>query len=224
MSSIFWKLTQKVYYGTYGKIGFEVTDPAVLFPEVFQKPSAVSLMNVPWQWGDTTNGNAIIFLCELAAAGYCPIVEFGTNRGRTTLDLALNTKNEKIYTIDFGQFQDDSNMERHHYKKVRVGELFLDADKQIRDKIEMITGDSTKLDLSHLKGKAGLVIVDGGHSYDVCLSDSNNALSLVRKGGVVVWDDYGNYWPGVKKAINEIAKSKQLYYLRNESLVVYKNA
>jgi len=222
MSSIFWRLTQRVYYGTYGKIDLDIADPAILFPEVFDKRRTISLMNVPWQWGDTTNGNAIIFLCELAAAGYSPIVEFGTNRGRTTLDLALNVQNYKIYTIDFGQFQDDSNMEHRDYQKVRVGELFLDSDKQIRDKIEVISGDSMKLDLSYLNGEIGMVIVDGGHSYDVCLSDSIKAMSLVRKGGVVVWDDYGNYWPGVKKAINEIAKKTKLHYLKNESLVVYK--
>ena len=60
-------------------------------------------------------------------------------------------------------------------------------------------------------GTVGLVFVDGGHSYGVCKSDSEKALSLVRKGGVVVWDDYGTYWPGVKKVLDELSTSARTH-------------
>ena len=39
----------------------------------------------------------------------------------------------------------------------------------------------------------GMVIVDGGHSYEVAKSDTQNALRLVRNGGIIVWDDYGDF-------------------------------
>ena len=67
------------------------------------------------------------------------------------------------------------------------------------------------MDLSSLYGSAGMVLVDGGHSYEVCKRDSETALRLARKGGVIVWDDYGSYWPGVKRAIDELTSTIKLW-------------
>ena len=52
---------------------------------------------------------------------------------------------------------------------------------------------------------ASLVIVDGGHAEDVCANDTTLALKLVGRGGVVVWDDYTPYWPGVKSTLEALA-------------------
>lgn len=70
-----------------------------------------------------------------------------------------------------------------------------------RDRIELIVGYLKTPDLSYLYGTVGMVIVDGGHSYEVCKSDTQKALKLVKPGGVIVWDEYGSYWPGVKRVV-----------------------
>jgi predicted O-methyltransferase YrrM len=204
--------------------GIEKADAADLFPNLYEQPLTIG--KLAWKWGDLPNERSLIFLCALARYGYSPIVEFGTFRGRMAYNLALNT-NDRITTIDLGETEGrtidcNANVEGHAYDVYKTGELFLDAPPTIRERIVQILGDSTKVDLSHLYGTIGLVIVDGGHSYEVCKSDSEKALHLVRKGGVVVWDDYNSYWPGVKKTLDELAKLVHLIYLPREGLVVYR--
>ena len=48
------------------------------------------------------------------------------------------------------------------------------------------------------------IFVDGSHSYEYVLNDSDKARKLLRDGrGVIVWHDYGD-WDGVTKALNEL--------------------
>jgi len=205
------------------RIPFQTVDSMSLFPALYERE--IVLGKLGWKWGDLDNEEKLIFLCSLARSGYTPIVEFGTFRGRTTYNLALNSERE-IVTIDIGDSVGQSvdvnaNIDKHEYAQYKTGELFLDAADSIRNKIQLIIGDSTKLDLSHLYGKAGMVIVDGGHSYDVCKSDSEKALRLVREGGVIIWDDYCFYWPGLKRALDELSSTIKLYYLSKENMVVH---
>ena len=106
--------------------------------------------------------------------------------------------------------------ETYHLPQYFPGEVFLNAPEEIRRRIHLMLGDSRSLDFSHLYGKAGLVLVDGGKMYDVFLSDTEQALKLVKPGGVVVWDDYNRFWPTVISCINNLSKHRKLYYLRQK--------
>lgn len=58
------------------------------------------------------------------------------------------------------------------------------------------------------------IYVDGDHSYEGCLRDLNNALSKVKKGGMILGDDYGwpgSKWnkPGVTQAVNEFCNTNK---------------
>ena len=55
------------------------------------------------------------------------------------------------------------------------------------------------------------IYVDGDHSYEATLKDLNNSLKVVKKGGMILGDDY--YWPkakwgkaGTTKAVDEFIK------------------
>lgn len=52
------------------------------------------------------------------------------------------------------------------------------------------------------------IYVDGDHSYEGCLADLENALTVLKPGGILMGDDYGwvgAKWskPGVTKAVDE---------------------
>lgn len=58
------------------------------------------------------------------------------------------------------------------------------------------------------------IYVDGDHSYEGCLKDLNNALSKVKKGGMILGDDYGwpgSKWnkPGVTQAVNQFCNTNK---------------
>ena len=64
------------------------------------------------------------------------------------------------------------------------------------------------------------IYVDGDHSYEGCLRDLNNALSKVKKGGMILGDDFGHVgarWqkPGVTKAVNEFCLENDFIPIRH---------
>jgi len=194
-------------------------DPSAVLKGIGE--AAISLWLPGWKWGDTTSVDTLVLLCQLAALGYSPIVEFGTFRGKTTYNLALNSPQGPVITIDSGGTDDSlSNLERINYPSYTPGELFQGAAQEIRSKIHLLIGDSRELDLTPYYNSCGLVFVDGGHSYEVCKSDSVAALRLVRPGGVVIWDDAGPFWPGVQRAVGELSKTNRIYYLRRLAMAL----
>jgi predicted O-methyltransferase YrrM len=185
----------------------------------------IQLGALDYQWGDLNSLQSLTLLCRLARSGYAPVFEFGTFRGRTTYNIALNLPaGEKIITLD-AHYTDDSrsNLGNIRYPEYETGEIFLHADSGIREKITILRGDSTTLDLTKYYGQFGLVFVDGGHSYEVCLADSLTALKLSKTGGLILWDDYNEYWPGTKKAIDEVHEQHHaLHYIVSHDVVMCK--
>ena len=57
-----------------------------------------------------------------------------------------------------------------------------------------------KIDLS----KIDMVFLDGGHSYETVSSDLSLILKEIKKGKVIICDDYDQKNYGVKKAVDEL--------------------
>jgi hypothetical protein len=194
-------------------------DPGAIFPGLWDH--TVQLGQCGWRWGHPFNDNALIFLCHLAAAGYRPIVEFGTFDGRTAFNLALNAGDSTVTTIDCPGADDGSNVEGKLYGSYESGACIRRAPSPVRARITEIKSDSRLADLSHLDGTIGLVFIDGGHDEDVCRHDTTVALKLVRPGGVIVWDDYTPYWPGVYRVVNDIARTRPVRHFPRLGLVIH---
>lgn len=54
------------------------------------------------------------------------------------------------------------------------------------------------------------VYVDGSHSFGGCLTDLKNAQRIVKPGGLIFGDDYGNK-PGVTSAVQEFAETFEVF-------------
>jgi predicted O-methyltransferase YrrM len=217
------KKASRVVFGSRGRLE-SVDDPTSILG---LQDVQVKLDALHFTWGDLYTHNSLVLLCWLAASGYCPVFEFGTFRGRTTYNIALNLPSDsKIVTVDAHYTDDaDANVEGMHYPPYTTGEVFQSRDEAIRSKITVLSGDSTTMDFSRYYGQFGLVFVDGGHSYDACRRDSLTAVELLRPGGVVVWDDYGDYWPGVRRAVDELSKQYRVLNLpRNGVTLMVKPA
>jgi hypothetical protein len=195
-------------------------DPQTIFPGLWEH--SIHLGQCGWRWGHPFNDNALIFLCHLAAAGHRPIVEFGTFDGRTAFNLALNAGDSTVTTIDLPGADDGSNVDGRMYGAYESGACIRRAPHEVRSRIHEIKSDSRLVDLAHLAGTAGLVFIDGGHDEDVCRHDTDLALRLARPDGVIVWDDYTPYWPGVYRVVNEIAAERRLFHFPRLGLVVHR--
>lgn len=138
--------------------------------------------------------------------------EIGTFNGRTTLNIAANSRDDATtYTLDLPAEElggaelplDPADLK--YVKKAVSGELFLET--PLAPRIRQLFGDSARFDYGPYRGKMDLVFVDGAHSYEYVRTDSRNALELLRGGtGTILWHDYAG-WDGVTRALNELYQS-----------------
>jgi predicted O-methyltransferase YrrM len=125
------------------------------------------------------------------------LFEFGTFDGRTTLNLAINAPEDaKVYTIDLKPAGPTSAFV--------VGSRF-QGTEQAR-KIVQLYGNTLSFDFSPYVNGMDFVFIDAAHEYANVLSDSRNAINLLRDGkGLIVWHDY-EAWPGVTAAIEQLVR------------------
>ncbi len=160
------------------------------------------------------------------------IFEIGTFDGRTTVNMAANAPKEtRIFTLDLPAAAVNRTALRiksgdtAFIVKKQSGREFL-RQEQEGEMITQLLGDSAAFDYTPYKNRMDFVFVDGSHSYEYVLSDTEVALNLLREGkGIVLWHDYG--WREVVHALNELyERHPQLGFLQNisgTSLVYFNN-
>ena len=140
------------------------------------------------------------------------LFEIGTFDGRTALNMAINCPAaSKVYTLDLSR-------EQMQFTRLPLagGDLeFINKDisgvkylkTKYKDKITQLYGDSAELNFFPYQDKMDFVFVDGSHSYEYVLHDSETALKLLRHGkGIVLWHDYGK-WQDVTRALEELSRN-----------------
>ena len=190
--------------------------------------AAVSLREL-----DGANGNVsaleLAALCKLTADRRPrAIFEIGTFDGRTTLNLAANAGPDgRVYTLDLPRAGIDktrfaiSDGDRHYVDKEASGARFIGSDLESR--ITQLFGDSATFDFTPYEGGIDMVFVDGAHTYEYVVSDSECAMRMLRGGrGVIVWHDYDS-WPDVTRAVHDLSTRPDYHGMRRiagTSLVV----
>jgi hypothetical protein len=152
----------------------------------------------------------LLDLCAMAAVlRPRSIFEFGTYKGATTANLALNAPEAAIRTLDIGSGPPQSE---------RVRRVFADR------AIERIVADSNSFDFSGLEGSIDFVFVDGWHKSPTVENDSRNALRILAPGGTVVWHDFGPDHPDVVDCLLMLSREIPLTHVAGTSLVVHRSA
>jgi len=187
---------------------------------------------------EKNNGNVrvselgILSLLAKQCSEQSSIFEIGTFDGRTTLNLAINSPDScEVITLDLPpdtetRFNVDSG-ERHFIDKPESGARYKStlSHTNVSNKIQQQYGDSATFDFSPYHDKCSLIFVDGSHAYDYAISDTQNAMKMIRKGGIIIWHDYG-VWEGVTRALEEIEQKENigLKHIAGTSLVYWKNS
>jgi hypothetical protein len=138
------------------------------------------------------------------------VFEIGTFEGRTTLNIAINAPDAQVFTLDLPASElNNTKME------VEVGEVrYIDKEqsgvrflgKPAQKQIQQLYGDSATFDFAPYHNAIDLMFIDGSHAYEYVLSDTERALKMVKKGGVILWHDYTN-WVGVREGLNQYYKN-----------------
>jgi predicted O-methyltransferase YrrM len=163
---------------------------------------------------DAVDGNVsereLVTICRLVRdSDPEQILELGTFDGRTTLNLAANSRPEaKVHTLDLPKRSIGSLAAPIHAHEVRYADKERSGSRyegtDVASKIEQLYGDSGTFDFTPFYNRMDFVFVDASHTYEYVINDSMHALRMLRDGkGTIVWHDYGR-WDGVTRALNEL--------------------
>jgi predicted O-methyltransferase YrrM len=156
------------------------------------------------------------------------IFEIGTFRGRTALNFALNSDEScQIHTLDLAPEERTDAMgsaggaDAKIINSIELGANFIET--EVAGKIKQLCGDSTEFDFKPYFGKVDLVFVDGGHTFEVVLSDTRNAIKMARPGGIILWHDFGNYgdYNDVTRAVLQQLPGQEVTQIENSQLALY---
>jgi len=164
---------------------------------------------------------ALATLCNLKEPK--TIFEIGTFEGTSTLILAMNAKADStIYTLDLPNSKTDTKFDIGELNKTYTGfkgKLAFEGTKY-STKINPLKGDSATFDFSKYKDNIDFVFVDGAHTYDYTKNDTEKALSMIRGDGIILWHDYNpSYWPDTVRFLDDLAKKKELFHVKDTYLV-----
>jgi len=163
---------------------------------------------------------SIVRFCKSAK-----VVEVGTFDGNTTLNLAMNlAPGGRVVTLDLPP-QGDPNAQNaapgtgYEGGKPAPFQRRQYVGHPAADRIEQVYGDSARLDWGGLGGPFDLAFLDGDHSSRYVRSDTRQALSVLRPGGIVLWHDYE--WRSVAAPIDRaVQRGERIHWIRGTRLAV----
>ena len=139
----------------------------------------------------------------------------GNNFNYIGLDLFEESDENKDEVIPNTSFSSNP-IKRFYYRYVkRQNPYSLEAVKELLQKfsnnVHLIKGNSNKLLSKINMSKIDYVFLDGGHEYSTVVNDLNCCEDVINNNGTVLCDDYNlSNAPGVKKAIDDFVKEKNL--------------
>jgi hypothetical protein len=175
------------------------------------------------QWGNMSIESVCKLCLIIKQIKPLRILEIGTYNGLTTLQMAMNTvEGCQVYTLDLpdGEYSEcGSKLDKELSITLRqTGEYF--HGHLMESKITQLIGNSQTFDFSAYYDSMDLVFIDGGHDYQTKEIDTINGLKLIKKGGVLVWDNYLDQLnPDVTTFLNQL--DLPIYHLRNTFLAIY---
>lgn len=151
------------------------------------------------------------------------VFEFGTWRGRTTLNLAKNIKKTgKVYTLDIPlEKQPALSLAPEDYSYFKWSQKKLYQGTKEEQKIVEILEDSFLFNPEEFKEFFDLVFIDGSHSYEYVKNDTQKGLYMLKRKGVICWHDY-EVCGGVTKYLEELSNFLEVYCFSGTSLCYYR--
>ena len=153
------------------------------------------------------------------------LLEIGTFDGNTAVNLVANAApGAKLTTVDLpvdwnGEtVLDVPEKSKNVTDRTQVGRRIQESD--FSERITQIFADSAALDWRSLSPDPfDFVFIDGCHDYAYVKKDTDNALEVIRPGGMLVWHDYAMF-SDVSRAVDERAEALGVQVIQGTRLAV----
>ena len=170
----------------------------------------------PSDWHGSMTITEISSLCHLVAARHPrKVLEIGSYKGLTTLNMAMNAPWAEIHTLDLPpQFDPARTKFAHHDADIISTRGFCHYEgRPEAARIRQHFGDTATFDYAEIGQGVDFCLVDAAHSYEYVRNDTAKALPLMTDDSLLLWHDYGrndflaeseDAW-GVSRFLHEIA-------------------
>jgi len=136
------------------------------------------------------------------------ILEIGSYEGLSTVFFLSLLKNSKITCIDpFEDFEENKDKDFN-----LIFENFLFNTKEFKNRVKLFKGTSDGFFKNNTNEEYDLIYIDGNHFSENVLKDAKNSFNRLKKGGIIIFDDFlWNYYKdpnlnpigGIKKFLSE---------------------
>ena len=157
-------------------------------------------------WNPTVDSKILCYLSDRIDGN---ILEVGCNRGGTCYMFAVRNKERQVIGID--NCADSTMRPTQQWEHPKVDELGIEARNLLN--VRIIDHNSRTFDYEDLGGVT-FIFIDGDHTYEGVKADTEKALEYLKRhyGGMIVWHDYKTDGWGVKKYVEELAESMEIYH------------
>ena len=167
--------------------------PVVTLEELISIPAEFRVARPP-DWGGSMTITEISSLCHLVAARRPrKVLEVGSFRGLTTLNVAMNAPEAEIHTLDLPPDFDPARtqFEHHDANIIRSRGFYYYEGHREASRIRQHYGDTATFDYQEVGGGVDFCLIDAAHSYEYVRNDTAKVLPLMAAGGLMLWHDYG---------------------------------
>jgi len=170
----------------------------------------------PADWGGSMTITEISSLCHLVSARRPrKVLETGSFRGLTTLNIAMNAPDAEIHTLDLPPNFDPANteFENNDANIIKERGSYYYEGREEAARIHQHYGDTATFNYEEIGKGVEFCLIDAAHSYEYVRNDTAKSLPLMARDGLLLWHDYGrndfladpqDAW-GVTRFLHEIA-------------------
>jgi predicted O-methyltransferase YrrM len=153
-------------------------------------------------------------------AGARTFIEFGTNAGLTAQTVLRKLPTLQRYLGVDVPSDHKPVLAQQNSEIPQTAGIYAAFDKRF----ELVIRPNGTLDLAlDDLAIAEIVFIDGDHSFEIVMHDSELAKSVVCAGGLIVWHDYGNQAVEVTKALDTLfARGWPICHIANTWLALMK--
>lgn len=172
----------------------------------------------PPDWGGSMTITEISSLCHLVSAlRPRKVLEIGSFRGLTTLNIAMNAPDAEIHTLDLPPNFDPAATQfaNNDPNTINARGSYYYEGRDEAARLHQHYGDTATFNFEEIGGGVDLCLIDAAHSYDYVRNDTIRSLALMAKDSLMLWHDYGrndfmadpgDAW-GVTRFLHEIASA-----------------
>jgi len=172
------------------------------------RKAVIQMVVMSYEDGMLPSHELMALLSILVAESPREVLEIGTFMGHTTRQMAENLPAGTLHTVDLPEDfspQCDANQrlpkdDFHLIERRVVGREF--KGHPCADRIKQHFADTASWNFAEA-GQPTFFFIDGSHTYEYCLSDSEKCFQLAGARGVFLWHDCDDGHPGLLRFLGE---------------------